>query len=141
VSPPAEADPLGVIGGEELDVSAERLDVDVRSGTALLEGNVRAKLGELTVECARVELEYDESPRVRRARGSGGVVARFKGITAQAAGIDVDVPTHAVRFEGQVRLERGKGWVTAERAVLDVSTGKVSLESVKGMIPVVTPDR
>lgn len=136
----AQADPLGVIGGEQLDVSAERLDVDVRSGKALLEGNVHATLGDLTLDCPRVEIFYDESPRVKRAEGSGGVTARYKGIVAQAAHIDVDVPSSTVRMSGGVRLERGKGWVTAERAVLDVSTGKVSLETVKGAIPVHVPD-
>jgi lipopolysaccharide export system protein LptA len=136
----ARADALGVIGGEHLDIAAERLEVDVRSGKALLEGEVRATLGELSVSCSRVEITYDESPRVRRARGTGEVRARFKGIVAHAASIDVDVPRRKVELSGGVRLERGKGWVTADRALLDVQAGKVSLESVKGAIPVAVPD-
>jgi lipopolysaccharide transport protein LptA len=129
-----------MIAGEQLDVAAARLDVDVRSGKALLEGDVHAKLGELTLDCERVEIEYDQSPRVRHARGSGGVSVHFKGISAKSARIEVDIPSNTVELEGGVRLERGKGWVTAEKATLDVRTGKVSLESVKGAIPVTVPD-
>src|SRR5882672_12327985 len=73
----AGAAPLAVIEGEALDVSAEHVDVDVEHGTALLTGKVTARLGELEVRCPSIELAYDESPRVKWARGKGGVVARF----------------------------------------------------------------
>src|SRR4051812_23743347 len=48
---PAHADPLAVVEGQSLDVRADRLDVDIAKGTAVLQGNVRAVLGELEVEC------------------------------------------------------------------------------------------
>ena len=138
---PAQADPLGVVEGEVLDVSAERLDVDIQQGTALLEGDVTAKLGDLVVECPKVEVRYDESPRVRWAKGSGGVTARLKGVEATASVIEVDVPRRSVSLAGAVRLARGRGWVKAERATIDIATGKVTLESVKGEIPVESPRR
>src|ERR1700741_214009 len=78
----ARADPLGVIEGEVLDVSAERLGVEVPRGQALLEGSVQATLGELRLSCARVEIRYDESPRVEWAKATGGVSVTLKGIEA-----------------------------------------------------------
>jgi lipopolysaccharide export system protein LptA len=137
----AQADPLGVVEGEVLDVSAQRLDVDIQQGTALLEGAVTAKLGELVVECPKVEVRYDGSPRVRWAKGSGGVTARLKGVEATASVIEVDVPRRSVSLAGSVRLARGRGWVKAERATIDIATGKVTLETVKGEIPVESPRR
>ena len=137
----AQADPLGMVAGEVLDVSAEHLDVDVSSGTARLTGDVHAKLGELEVNCDSVEIRYDESPRIKWARGTGSVVAKLKGIEARARSVEVDVAHRSVRLEGGVRLARGKGWVTAERATIDIATRKVSLESVKGSIPVQAPRR
>src|SRR5882672_6825118 len=68
----ATADPLAVVEGEALDVSADRVDVDVERGTALLQGNVATRLGELEVHCPTVEIRYDRSPRVSFARGTGG---------------------------------------------------------------------
>lgn len=140
-SEPARAAPLGVIEGEVLDVAAEHLDVDVQRGTAVLEGDVHATLGDLVVKCARVEMRYDESPRVEWARGSGGVAASFKGIDATAATVELDVPKRSVILSGGVRIARGRGWVTADRATMDIATGRVALQSVKGAIPVQPPEK
>jgi len=131
----AQALPL-VVEGEALDVSADRLDVDVEKGTATLTGNVSAKFGQLDVKCPTVEIRYDQSPRVSWAKGSGGVTARLKGIDATAATVEFDAAARSVALHGGVRLSRGKGWLTAEHATVDMATGKVSLQEVKGSIPV-----
>jgi lipopolysaccharide export system protein LptA len=143
VSLPGEAhsDPLAVIAGETLDVKADKLAVDIDKGTAVLEGSVRAKMGELEVLCPKVEIRYDEAPKVRWARGSGGVRARLKGIEASASSFEVDVARRSVKLVGAVRLSRGRGWVTAESATIDLSTRKVTLNEVKGSIPVEPPAR
>jgi lipopolysaccharide export system protein LptA len=132
----ARAAPLAVIEGEALDVSAEHVDVDVEHGTAVLTGNVTARLGDLEVRCPSIELAYDESPRVKWARGKGGVVARFKGIEVTAPMAELDAKSRTVALTGGVRLARGRGWISAERGSLDIASGKVSLQEVKGSIPV-----
>lgn len=138
--PEARAD-LATIGGQTLDVKADMLDVDINRGRATLEGNVHATLGELTVVCPKVEMTYDEAPQVRWARGTGGVEARVQGIVARAAVVEVDVPKRKVDLSGGVRLTRGKGWVEADRASIDIATYRVSLHEVKGSIPVKPPAR
>lgn len=137
----AKADPLGIIAGETLDVTAQKLDVDVDKGTAVLEGDVHAILGDLEVVCPKVEIRYDRAPRVRWAKGTGGVVAKLKGIEARAASVQVDVASRRVELSGGVRLSRGRGWLKAGRATIDIKTHKVSLEDVTGSIPVETPAR
>ncbi|MCA9594879.1 MAG: hypothetical protein KC776_16275 [Myxococcales bacterium] len=133
---PAQADPLGVIEGESLDVKADQLDVDVAKGTALLTGHVTATLGDLEVSCPKVEIRYDQAPMVQWAKGSGGVRATLKGIEATASSVSVDVKKREVTLRGGVRLMRGKGWVEADRASIDLTTRKVTLHQVKGSIPV-----
>jgi lipopolysaccharide transport protein LptA len=140
LAPDAQAG-LTTVAGEVLDIKADRLDVDVDEGQALLTGNVSARLGELTVDCPKVEIKYDEAPQVRWAKGSGGVEARLKGIVAKAETVEVDVTTRTVALQGKVRLTRGKGWVEAARARIDIKTSKVTLEGVKGSIPVEPPSR
>jgi lipopolysaccharide transport protein LptA len=137
----ALAGPLGVIEGQTLDVGADKLDVDIDKGTALLDGHVQATLGDLRVDCARIEIRYDQAPNVKWARGTGGVTAKLKGIEATATQVEVDVAHRSVRLSGAVRLSRGRGWVTAESASIDLTTHKVTLEDVKGSIPVQTPAR
>jgi lipopolysaccharide export system protein LptA len=131
----ARADSLATIDGASFDMSADQVDLDVEHGTALLQGNVAAKLGELEVRCPTVELRYDRSPRVSYAKGSGGVVAKLHGIDATAALIEFDAAARTVSLSGAVRLSRGKGWVTAEHATVDIATNKVTLQEVKGSIP------
>jgi lipopolysaccharide transport protein LptA len=140
-SRPVAAAPLAVVEGEALDVSAERLEVDVERGVALLQGNVTLTFGEVEIRCPNVEIRYDRSPRVSFAKGTGGVTARLKGTEATADAIEFDAASRKVSLSGSVRLTRGRGWMRAERATLDIASGKVSLEDVKGSIPIEAPKR
>ncbi len=133
--------PLGVMGGQTLEVVAEKLEVDVDRGTALLTGRVQAKLGEVQVECPKVEVRYDSAPNVKFARGTGGIKAVFRDITAKAQNVEVDVAKRQMTLSGGVELARGRGWVRAERATIDLSSHKVSFDTVSGSIPVQPPSR
>lgn len=110
-------------------------------GSALLEGKVHAVVGDMQVDCEKVEVRYDEAPNVRWAKGSGGVSARAKGFVATVATVEVDMAHHSVRLQGSVKLSRGRGWITADRATIDLLTKKVVLDDVEGSIPVPTPAR
>lgn len=136
LEPGARADPLAVVEGEALDVAAEHLEVDVEQGKARLDGAVVMKLGDLEVSCPSVEIKYDRSPRVSWAKGTGGVAARLRGIEATAASVEFDAKNRTVDLRGNVKLSRGRGWITADHATVDVGTGKVALDDVKGSIPV-----
>lgn len=137
----AYADPLAVVAGEALDVTADALDVDIDAGRAVLQGSVAMKLGGLRVECPKVEIGYDTAPTVRWAKGSGGVHAELGGIVADAAIVQVDVKQRRVMLAGGVKLARGKGWVHADEATIDIKTRHVTLRNVKGSIPVNAPNR
>lgn len=128
--------PLVQIAGEVLDVSAKHLDVDITKGVAKLEGEVRIKLGELDVSCDRVDMRYDEAPMVRWARGSGNVRASIRGITATAQNLEVEIPERRVGLIGNVRIARGKGWVQADHASIDLPTGRITLDEIRGSIPI-----
>jgi len=132
----ARAEPLVTVEGQAFDVSADTVEVDVEQGTAELRGNVTARLGDLDVRCQSVVVRYDRSPRVSWARGVGGVTAHVKGIEATAATIELDAKSRTVTLSGTVRLTRGRGWITAERATVELATNKISLQEVKGSIPV-----
>lgn len=140
-SPQAHADPLAVVHGETLDVKADELKVDIEHSRAMLSGNVQAQMGDLLVQCPEVEIRYDEAPQVRWARGTGGVRAELLGIVAKAESVEVDVKKRQVHLSGGVSLTKGSGWVTAQRANIDIATRKVTLQKVEGSIPVKPPAR
>jgi lipopolysaccharide export system protein LptA len=133
---PSSSAPLMQIGAEVLDVSAKHLDVDLSRGVAKLEGEVRVKLGELDVSCDRVDIRYDDAPMVRWARGSGNVRAAIRGITATAQSLEVEIPERRAGLVGNVRISRGRGWVQADHATIDLPTGRITLDEIRGSIPI-----
>src|SRR5690242_18385531 len=80
---PTAADPLLKVGDGALQVQADKLEVDVTAGEAILTGNVTLTKGELKVSCPRIELRFDTTPHVVWARGSGGVSADLRGVHAE----------------------------------------------------------
>jgi lipopolysaccharide transport protein LptA len=126
-------------GDEPLQMSADRLDLDIEAKTALLAGHVTLRRGPLTLACPRVDVRYDRVPHVTWARGSGGVVAEVKGVRAEAPEVEIDLASRTMELRGGVRLARGDGWITADRASINIATGKVSLTEVKGSIPIPKP--
>jgi len=134
------ADPLlGVGGGDAMSLQADRLDVDVSTGEALLTGNVSLAKGDLKVSCPRIDLKFDTSPHVKWARGSGGVSADVRGVHAEAPEVELDLAKQLLELRGGVRLTRGQGWLQADRATIDIGSGKVTMSQVKGSVPVPPP--
>jgi lipopolysaccharide export system protein LptA len=125
--------------GEGLQMSADRLDLDVEARTALLTGHVKLARGPMTLSCPRVDVRYDHVPHVTWARGSGGVVAEVKGVRAEAPEVEVDLGARTMELRGGVRLTRGDGWITAERATINIATARVTMTDVKGSIPIPKP--
>jgi lipopolysaccharide export system protein LptA len=135
---PIGAEPLDA-AGEPLQMSADRLELDVEAKTAALTGHVKLTRGAMTVSCPRVDVRYDHVPHVVWARGSGGVVAEVKGVRAEAKDLEIDLKARALELRGGVRLTQGDGWITAEQASINIATGRVTLSDVKGSIPVPAP--
>ena len=133
---PAVADPLLEVGGDKMSVEAERLDVDVNAGEAVLTGKVILSKGDLKVSCPRIDLKFNTSPHITWAKGSGGVQADVRGVHAEAPEVELDLVKSSLELRGGVRLTRGQGWLQAEKATIDIASAKVTLTQVKGSIPV-----
>ncbi|MEO8873955.1 MAG: LptA/OstA family protein [Polyangiaceae bacterium] len=130
------ADPILSVGGDAMEVQADTLEVDVSAGEAVLTGNVSLAKGGLKVSCPRIDLKFDNTPHVKWAKGSGGVVADVKGVHAEAPEVELDMVKQVLDLRGGVRLTRGQGWLQAESARIEIATAKVTLKDVKGSIPV-----
>ena len=135
-SPALAGDPFAAVGEGALAVQAERLEVDVLAQTAILTGNVSLTKGSLKVACPRIDLKFDGAPSVNWAKGSGGVTADVKGVPGEAPEVELDLARQSLELRGGVRLTRGQGWLQADRATIEIATGKVQLTQVKGSIPV-----
>jgi lipopolysaccharide export system protein LptA len=132
------AEPLAA-GGDPIELTADQLEVDVSAGTAVLTGHVSLVRGSLKVECPRIDVRYDEVPRITWAKGSGGVTADIRGVHAEAPEVELDLGRHILELRGGVRLRRGPGWLNADKATIEIASAKVTLKDVKGSLPVALP--
>ncbi|MCL2722949.1 MAG: hypothetical protein FWD69_00790 [Polyangiaceae bacterium] len=135
----AAADPLLDVGKGDVNVQAEKLEVDVAAGSAVLTGQVVLQKGDLSVHCPRVELKFDASPHLHWAKGSGGVVADVRGVHGEAPEVELDLKKQVLELRGGVRLSRGQGWIQADKATIELATARVTATQVKGTIPVPKP--
>jgi lipopolysaccharide transport protein LptA len=122
-----------------LEVSADRLDLDVQAKTAVLSGNVRIAREGMSLSCPRVDARYDDGPQITWAKGTGGVVADLAGARAEAPEVEIDMASQTLELRGGVRIARGGGWIKAERATMHMATSKITMSDVKGSIPVGKP--
>src|SRR5450432_2792820 len=118
---PAEADPVLEVGCDKISVEAERLDVDVSAGEAVLTGKVSLAKGDLKVSCPRIDLKFNTSPHITWAKGSGGVQADVRGVHAEAPEFELNLVKQSLELRGGVRLTRGQGWLQAEKATIDIA--------------------
>ncbi len=139
-------DPKDPSPGEPIDLTADRLELDVEAKTAVLTGHVKLARGPgkgapptFTLGCSRLDVRYDQVPHVTWAKGTGGVTAEVKGVRAEAPEVELDLAARTLELRGGVKLTRGEGFLTAERANIHLGTGKVTLSEVKGSIPLPKP--
>lgn len=130
------AQPIAVFDGQPVSVSADRLLVDVHKGTAVLTGAVQLRRGELVVQCARVEARYDEAPNITWARATGQVTAQLNDVHARAQEAEIVLAKRVLELRGGVKLWRRGAWIEAQEAQVDLVSGRLTLEQVKGSIPV-----
>jgi lipopolysaccharide export system protein LptA len=135
----AEADPLLDMGKGDVSLQADKLEVDVATGTAILTGKVVLSKGDMAVRCPRVDLKFDSSPHLNFAKGSGGVVADVRGVHGEAPEVELDLKRQVLELRGGVKLSRGQGWLQADRATIELATARVTATQVKGSIPVPKP--
>ena len=135
----ADADPLLDVGKGDVSVQADKLEVDVATGSAVLTGQVVLSKGDMNVRCPRVELKFDTSPHLNFAKGSGGVVADVRGVHGEAPEVELDMVKQTLEMRGGVKLSRGQGWIQAERATIELATARVTATQVKGSVPVPKP--
>lgn len=132
----ADADALLDMGKGDVSVQADKLELDVAAGSALLTGQVVLAKGDLAVKCPRFELKFDGSPQLTWAKGSGGVVADVRGVHGEAPEVELDLRKQLLELRGGVKLQRGQGWIQAEKATIELATARVTATQIKGSIPV-----
>jgi len=134
--PSVRAEPVATVDGDPVSVEADRMDIDLKAGRTVLHGQVRIRRGDLSVQCDRVEAEYDDAPAIRWAKATGNVRASYRGLEAKAAEAELVLDRRVLTLRHGVRLRRGGAWMQAKEAAVDLKTNRVTLQKVRGRIPI-----
>ena len=114
----------------DVDVAADRIEVQDRADRAIFSGNVVAKQADLTLSAARVTVAYSNAGgiEIQRIDASGGVTVRSPSETARGQFAIYDLNRRLITLLGGVTLTRGESQVRGGRLVLDLNTGRAVMD-------------
>ena len=134
-SDPAGFGGLAAEADEQVNVTADSLEVLENESTALFTGNVVITQGTMELEAPRVETRYGEGgpSDLESFSASGGrVKMAFDEQTVEADTADYDFADRVLVFTGSVVVINANGTVNADRLVIDTRAGTSSFSSAGG---------
>lgn len=131
-----QTDPAGFGGladeaGEEVNVTADDLQINENESTALFSGNVVITQGTMELAAPEVLAAYGEAgpSDLQNFTASGGVQMNFDEQTVDADQAFYDFAQRILTFTGSVVVVNQTGTVNADRLVVDTRAGTSSFSS------------
>jgi len=115
-----------------VEVEADRLRVDHGDRSAVFDGNVRARYGELTLTCDSMRVTYDEQGEVIALRATGAVAVRRGDARATASSGRLDARRGLLVLEGSAVLVRGPHRLEGDRISVHLASGRLEVERAHG---------
>lgn len=115
--------------GAPVEVSADTMDINQTTGSAVLAGNVLIGQGEMRISAASVSILYNsDRSRIARLQASGGVTLVSGEDAAEAAEADYNVASGIILLSGNVLLVQGTTAITADKMRVDTNAGTAKME-------------
>lgn len=114
-----------------VDVEADRIEVQDRADRAVFSGNVHAVQGDLKMDAARVTVAYTggaAGTQIQRLDASGGVKVTSPTETATGQFAIYDLNRRLITMLGGVVLIRGDNRVSGGRLVMDLNSGRSTID-------------
>jgi lipopolysaccharide export system protein LptA len=130
----AQQEPVSALKGHNsnapVDVAADRIEVQDRADRAIFSGNVRVRQEALTLDTARLTINYSSSGGIEidRLDAAGGVVVRSPSETARGSFGVYDLDRKLITLLGDVQLTRGGSVVNGNRLVIDLNSGRAVID-------------
>lgn len=111
-----------------IEITSDSLSVDQDTGTAKFDGNVFINQGALRLSAGAVEVVYAaEAGQIARLLASGGVTFVTETEAAEATTAEYNIETGMLILSGDVLLSQGPSAISAQRMVLNLTTGNAEL--------------
>lgn len=120
---------LTVDTAAQIEVSADSLSIDQETGIAVFDGSVIVAQGPLRITAGRVEVVYgDDTTQISKLNASGGVTFVTEDEAAEAESASYEIETGLLTLTGSVLLTQGASAISAERMVINVTTGTAQMD-------------
>lgn len=114
-----------------VEISADSLSVDQKTGLATFSGNVVVGQGDLRLAASQIEVRYDttgSTGAVNEMRATGKVTLTNGSEAAEAARALYTVASGQVLMEGDVLLTQGQNAISGEALRIDLTSGQARME-------------
>lgn len=111
-----------------VEVTADSLNVDQDTGSAVFTGNVVIGQGDLRLSAPEVRVTYGaDTGDITRLQASGGVTFATATEAAEAQEADYDLAGGQLTLTGEVLLTQGQSALSADSMVLDLTSGTAQM--------------
>lgn len=123
------------LGGDrgEVEVEARSVELDQDAGTAVFEGDVRLRHGELELRCQRLTAEVDSEGSVSRIQATGEVRLAAGTVTATAGAAVYEPSTGIVTLRGGPVVHHSGGRLSGRVIVYRSRQGRLTVEEARGV--------
>lgn len=122
---------LGVVNADPtapVEITADNLEIDQTSGTAVFTGNVVVGQNDLRLTAARVLVNYDDaSGEISSLNATGGVTFVTPTEAAEAQSADYNLDAGTLNMMGDVLLTQGASAIASDVMLVEMSTGAAQM--------------
>ncbi len=126
----------------DVDVDAQRIEVQDRADRAVFSGNVRVRQAGLTLNAERLTLAYSRSggnPQIERIDASGGVQVKSATESARGDFAIYDLNRRLITMIGGVELIQQGNRVRGGRLLIDLNSGRAVVDGSGATSPTTGP--
>ncbi len=111
-----------------VEITADELEVDQSTGTAIFSGNVVIGQGEMRLSASRVMVVYRaEQNGIARLEATGGVTLVSGPDAAESERADYNIDDGSIVMSGDVLLAQGQNALSADRMTVQLSAGTAQM--------------
>ena len=111
-----------------VEVTADSLSIDQKSGTAIFTGNVVIGQGEMRLSAQEVLVVYSTTDQgVARLEATGGVTLVSGEDAAESERADYNVENGTIIMSGNVLVAQGPSALTADKMTVELETGTAQM--------------
>jgi lipopolysaccharide export system protein LptA len=116
-----------------IDFGADHIELQDKANRAVLSGSVAVKQAEMTLNAARMTVNYTGqviggNPQVSRLDAAGGVTVRRPDQTARSQYAVYDLNRRVITMVGGVTLNQGGNTVSGGRLTINLDTGRAVID-------------